>query len=128
MSEPATAMTKSPRKKATAKLKNPADHPPYFQMIKVAIETLKERNGSSRQAIEKYIKGNFKVAAVGAHLKMAFKRAVANGKLINTKGVGTCGSFKLSKEIKKRKGTEEEACCKEARYQSKEAYRQGSCR
>ena len=32
--------------------KTPADHPKYEEMIKTAIRTLKERNGSSRQVIE----------------------------------------------------------------------------
>ena len=103
MSDPAPATTKSPKKKAAAKPKKPADHPPYLEMTKAAISNLKERNGSSRQAIEKYIKANYKVDEVGGHLKMALKRAVANGKLLHTKGVGASGSFKLPKEEKKPK-------------------------
>ena len=47
---------KSPAKKKPAAPKKPADHPPYLDMIKAAILALKERSGSSRQAIEKYIK------------------------------------------------------------------------
>ena len=97
MSEPAS---KSPRKKEPRK---PADHPPYLDMIKAAIFSLKERNGSSRQAIEKYIKANYKVGEVGSRLKMALKRAVASGKVLQTKGAGASGSFKLSKEEKKPK-------------------------
>ncbi|XP_068762766.1 histone H1.0-like [Montipora capricornis] len=91
---------KSPRKKEPRK---PADHPPYLDMIKVAIFSLKERNGSSRQAIEKYIKANYKVGEVGSRLKMALKRAVASGNVLQAKGVGASGSFKLSKEEKKEK-------------------------
>ena len=95
--------TKSPAKKKLAAPKKPADHPPYFEMIKAAIVALKERNGSSRQAIEKYIKANYKVGEVGSHLKMALKRGAANGKLVHTKGVGASGSFKVPKEEKKEK-------------------------
>jgi len=38
-----------------------AEHPTYREMISAAIVNLKERNGSSRQAIKKYIHANFKV-------------------------------------------------------------------
>jgi len=53
-------------------------------MVKAAIVALKERNGSSRQAIEKYAKANYKVGEVGTHLKMALKRGVTGGKLLHT--------------------------------------------
>ena len=99
MSEAAQA--KSPAKKKSSKPKKPADHPPYSEMIKAAIVALKERGGSSRQAIEKYIKANYKVGEVGPHLKTALKRGVAGGKLVHTKGVGASGSFKVPKEEKK---------------------------
>ena len=92
---------KSPAKQKKPVAKKPADHPPYINMIQAAIKTLKERGGSSRQAIEKYIKANYKVGEVGAHLKMALKRGAANGKLVHTKGVGASGSFKLPKVEKK---------------------------
>ena len=94
---------KSPSKKKPAAPKKPAEHPPYADMIKAAILALKERNGSSRQAIEKYIKANYKVDEVGSHLKMALKRGATNGKFVHTKGVGASGSFKLAKEEKKEK-------------------------
>ena len=94
---------KSPAKKKPAAPKKPAEHPPYIDMIKAAIVALKERNGSSRQAIEKYIKANYKVGEVGSHLKMALKRGAASGKLIHTKGVGASGSFKVAKAEKKEK-------------------------
>ena len=95
------AQTKSPAKKKPSKPKKPADHPPYGDMIKAAIVALKERGGSSRQAIEKYIKANYKVGEVGPHLKMALRRGVASGKFVHTKGVGASGSFKVPKEEKK---------------------------
>ena len=93
---------KSPAKKKSTP-KKAADHPPYIEMIKAAIVALKERNGSSRQAIEKYIKANYKVGEIGSHLKLALKRGAANGKLLHTKGVGASGSFKVAKEEKKEK-------------------------
>jgi hypothetical protein len=45
----------SPKKKVAAKPKKPAAHPKYSEMVDKAISALKERGGSSRQAILKYI-------------------------------------------------------------------------
>jgi histone H1/5 len=88
--------TKSPSKKSKA----PSNHPKYVDMAISAIKALKERNGSSRQAVHKYILSNFKVGtdvkAVNSHLKQALKRGVASGKLKHVKGQGASGSFKLS--------------------------------
>ena len=88
---------------ATRKMaKTPAEHPKYEEMITTAIRTLKDRNGSSRQAIEKYIKANFKVGDTASqHIKTALKKGSSNGTFVHTKGVGASGSFKLSKEQKK---------------------------
>lgn len=94
---------KSPAKAKAKKPTKPAEHPPYIEMIKAAIVALKERNGSSRQAIEKYIKANYKIGEVGSHLKMALKKGAEKGKLVHTKGVGASGSFKVPKEEKKEK-------------------------
>ena len=47
-----------------------AEHPKYSDMIKAAILALKERTGSSRQAIVKYIKENYKVGDnAGVHVR-----------------------------------------------------------
>ena len=82
--------------------KTPAEHPKYEEMIKTAIRTLKDRNGSSRQAIEKYVKANFKVGDTATrHVKRALKKGTVNGTFLHTKGAGASGSFKLPKEQKK---------------------------
>ena len=94
-------MGDAPAPKKTAKkaaAKKPADHPKYIDMIVAAITALKERTGSSRQAIVKYIKGNFKVGeSSDTHIKMALKRGVVAGKLVQAKGAGASGSFKVKK-------------------------------
>ncbi|XP_031555771.1 histone H1-beta, late embryonic-like [Actinia tenebrosa] len=91
-------------KKAAKKPAKPAEHPIYNDMVKAAISALKERNGSSRQAIDKYIKGNYKVGdKCGHHLKLALKRMSEKGILVHTKGVGASGSFKLNKAVKDEK-------------------------
>lgn len=77
----------------------PVEHPKYIDMITAAIAALKERNGSSRQAIVKYISANYKVGDnPGPHIKQALKRGVNAGKLIQSKGTGASGSFKNAKQ------------------------------
>lgn len=84
-------------KKKAAAPKKPSEHPTYAVMIKAAIGTLKERSGSSRQAILKYIQANYKVGDHAAnHLKQALKRLVAGGELKQVKGAGASGSFKIA--------------------------------
>ena len=56
----APAVVKTPKKKASQPKKSP-DHPKYSEMVKAAIASLKEKKGSSRQAILKYIIANYKV-------------------------------------------------------------------
>merc|ERR1739847_70313 len=63
-------------KKAPAKPKAPAAHPKYSVMIAAAITALKNRTGSSRAAILKYIVANNKVDAASAavQVRLALKR------------------------------------------------------
>ena len=69
-------------------------------MIAEAIAALKERGGSSRQAVAKYIKANFQVGeSSDTHLKQALKRGVVTGLLVQVKGTGASGSFKLAKKV-----------------------------
>ena len=92
-----TQKVKTPKKK-TSKPKTPASHPKYSQMIKAAVVALKEKSGSSRQAILHYIVKNYKVAdekTVNQHLKMALRAGVKNNSLKHAKGSGASGSFKL---------------------------------
>ena len=100
----APAPVKTPKKKAAAKPKKTASHPPYLEMVQKGIAALKERGGSSRQALLKYIVANFKVGenttAVNARLKTALKNGVKNGALKQSKGTGAAGSFRLG-EVKK---------------------------
>merc|ERR1712055_433496 len=72
--------------------------PPTSEMVNTAIKTLKERGGSSLQAIKKYIAANYKVDVekLAPFIKKYLKSAVTAGTLIQTKGKGANGSFKLS--------------------------------
>ncbi|BHF80183.1 hypothetical protein SprV_0702330700 [Sparganum proliferum] len=97
------AQTTVKKAKAPKKPKVPAAHPPFSKMIVDAIKDLKEKNGSSRQAILKHIKAHNKIdeKVAEVHLRRALVSATAAGKLIRTKGAGASGSFKLSEKAKK---------------------------
>jgi hypothetical protein len=71
-------------------------------MVSNAIRSLKERGGSSVQAIKKYIAANYKVDSekLAPFIKKYLKGAVASGELVQTKGKGASGSFKLSSAAK----------------------------
>jgi histone H1/5 len=76
-------------------------------MIIAALVHLKERNGSSRQALKKYISGNYKVGDNSdQHLNAAIKRGVEAGDFIQPKGKS--GPVKLAKPKQdKKKETKE---------------------
>merc|ERR1711981_767009 len=74
-------------------------HPPYASMITAAIKGLKDKKGSSRQAILKYIVANNKVdaAKAGVRVKLALRKMVAAKKVVAAAAAGKKGggSFKL---------------------------------
>lgn len=107
----AVKSTSSPAKKKTAAKKTGGaaarkqvvvDHPKYSEMVRAALTSLKERGGSSRQAVLKYIVKNFKVgtdeSVVNTHLKMALRAGVKNASLKQSKGSGATGSFRLGQQ------------------------------
>merc|ERR1712207_66734 len=99
-------MTADAAKKAPAKPKAPAAHPKYSVTIAAAITALKDRTGSSRQAILKYVCANYKVdaAKAGQHLRMALKAGIKKGSLKMAKESGKgAGKFKLVKVEKPKK-------------------------
>ncbi|EPS67887.1 hypothetical protein M569_06889, partial [Genlisea aurea] len=88
----AAAKLSKPKKVPAPRNRGAQTHPPYFEMIKDAVEALKERTGSSHYAIAKFIGDkqkslppNFKKI-----LLLQLKKFVANGKLVKVKS-----SFKL---------------------------------
>lgn len=118
-----SAPAKSPKKKTATKAKNvaakkPSDHPKYNDMIRQALVALKERGGSSRQAILKYIMAHFKVGndehVVNQHLKVALKSGVKSDLLKQSKGSGASGSFRLGADAKKEKPAKKEKKAKSA--------------
>ena len=109
--KPSRSGPTAPKKSASKKSVTPrkpsqtADHPKYKDMIGEAIVTLKERKGSTRQGILKYIQAKFPVGSevdkVNTRLKMALKAGIKDGTLLQMKGTGASGSFKLAKAAKK---------------------------
>ncbi|PSN36766.1 hypothetical protein C0J52_26091 [Blattella germanica] len=69
------------------------------------IMTILQPGGSSLQAIKKYIAVNYKVdpEKFAPFIKKYLKSAVASGELVQTKGKGASGSFKLASAAKPEK-------------------------
>merc|ERR1711963_907462 len=98
----APAAPKAAKAKKPAKPKKPSTHGTYASMIAAAITALKDKKGSSRQAIVKYIMTNNNLSgadakAVNTRTKVALKNGLKAGVLKNAKGTGVTGSFKLVK-------------------------------
>ncbi|CAL1302178.1 unnamed protein product [Larinioides sclopetarius] len=103
---PAAATPKKKAKSGAVKSKaNPPTHPKVSEMVVKSITTLKERGGSSLQAIKKHISSQYKVDIdrLTPFIKKYLKSAVAAGTLVQTKGKGANGSFKLSASGQKTK-------------------------
>merc|ERR1712098_391356 len=99
-----TEKVAAPKAPKVAKAKKPAaksspSRPATSVMVESAIGSLKERKGSSLIAIKKYIATNYKVDPVkhSHFIKKALASGVEKKSLIQVKGVGASGSFKLAK-------------------------------
>lgn len=93
------------KKAKSAKPKKPKttpQHPKVAEMVNTAISTLKERKGSSLQAIKKYIASEYKVDVqkISPFINKYLKNSVESGILIQTKGKGASGSFKMASQTK----------------------------
>ncbi|XP_044582929.1 histone H1B-like [Cotesia glomerata] len=81
-------------------------HPSTSNMVNVAIQNLdNRRHGSSLQAIKKYVYANYQLDPVKTAplIRRYLKKAVSEGTLVQTKGQGSNGSFKMpgKKNLKK---------------------------
>lgn len=93
----------SPIKKKTAAgaakaKKTTAAHPSTSIMVTSAIKGLNEKKGSSLPAIKKYLAANYKVdpAKLAPFIRKFLKASVASGAVVQTKGTGASGHFKLA--------------------------------
>ncbi|XP_055697460.1 histone H1-II-like [Phlebotomus papatasi] len=93
---PAGKKTKAPKTAKKPRVK--PTHPKTSEMVNNAIKDLKERGGSSLQAIKKFVAANYKVDAekLAPFIRRYLKSAVTSGALVQTKGKGASGSFKLA--------------------------------
>lgn len=81
-------------------------NPPVAEMVKTALKELKDRKGSSLAAIKKHIAANYQVndiTRLAPFMKKFLRKAVEEGKIIQVKGTGASGSFKLNKEKEEKK-------------------------
>merc|ERR1711892_319132 len=94
---------KKPKKETKAKAA--ATHPKYQDMIEAAISALKDKTGSSRQAILKYIVANYTIdeEKAATQVRLSLKRALDGGKLrlAKEKGKGA-GCYKLPEKAEKK--------------------------
>merc|ERR1711956_95331 len=89
-----------------------AAHPPFAVMVAAAITALKERGGSSRKAILKYIVANYKIADAAkaqVRVKLAVRKMLVAEALVPVKG-----SFKLPKVVKVKKVVKKKVAAKKA--------------
>lgn len=101
--EAAATPAATPKKAKSAKPKKPKTaptHPKTADMVNAAISTLKERGGSSTQAIKKYIASHYKVDVekLAPFIKKYLKNSVVSGTLVQTKGKGASGSFRMQSD------------------------------
>ncbi|KAJ9484447.1 hypothetical protein VN97_g8929 [Penicillium thymicola] len=95
---PPRKVTSAPKKVAPTAA---APHTSYRDMIKDAIISLKERNGSSRQAIKKYVQSNNKINVTSQSVfDSQFNKAIKAGVEKNefTQPKGPSGPLKLAKK------------------------------
>merc|ERR1719445_289321 len=94
-------------------------------MIAAAIKALKDRTGSSRQAIMKYICANYKVdaAKAGVPLRLALKKGVAAGtlKMGGAAGKKGAGCFKIGEKAKVEKKKKPKKAVKKKKPAAKKA-------
>ena len=90
--EPKKEKETKAKKPAAPRKRNPPTHPSYFEMIKDAIVTLKDKTGSSQHAITKFIEDKQKNLPSNFRklLLVQLKKLVASGKLVKVKS-----SYKL---------------------------------
>merc|ERR1719315_374417 len=99
------ATKKKPMKvKVAASTKAKTGNPTYVKMVSTAISELKERRGSSRQAILKYMLAKYKVdvAVAQPRLNKTLKKMIEIGEVVAGAKAGTSGAgcYKLSPEAK----------------------------
>ena len=94
---------KTPVKKKAAKkpagARRKASGPPVSELITKAVAASKERSGVSLAALKKALAATgYDVEKNNSRIKLGLKSLVSKGTLVQTKGTGASGSFKLNKK------------------------------
>ncbi|XP_072801672.1 histone H1.1 [Vicugna pacos] len=90
---------KKPAKVVAATKKKPAG-PSVSELIVQAVSSSKERSGVSLAALKKALAAaGYDVEKNNSRIKLGLKSLVNKGTLVQTKGTGASGSFKLSKKV-----------------------------
>ncbi|XP_064454502.1 histone H1.4-like isoform X2 [Mirounga angustirostris] len=93
-----TQLKKKARKSAGA-AKRKASGPPVSELITKAVAASKERSGVSLAALKKALAAaGYDVEKNNSRIKLGLKSLVSKGTLVQTKGTGASGSFKLNKK------------------------------
>ncbi len=88
---------KAPKKKSAVKAKKAG--PAVGDLIVKAVSASKERSGVSLAALKKALAaGGYDVEKNNSRVKLAIKSLVTKGTLLQVKGTGASGSFKISKK------------------------------
>ena len=94
----ASAPAKAPKKKSASKPKKVG--PSVGELIVKVISASKERSGVSLAALKKaLVASGYDVEKNNSRVKVAVKSLVTKGTLLQTKGTGASGSFKLNKKL-----------------------------
>ncbi|XP_037698155.1 histone H1.3 [Choloepus didactylus] len=94
-----TPAKKKAKKTGTAAGKRKASGPPVSELITKAVAASKERSGVSLAALKKALAAaGYDVEKNNSRIKLALKSLVSKGTLVQTKGTGASGSFKLNKK------------------------------
>ena len=94
-----SGMAKIPKVADQKKKTTKPSHPPTSVMVMAAIGSLKEKKGSSLVAIKKYIASNYTLDPVkhGYYIKKSLSSGIKKNTILQVKGRGASGSFKLAK-------------------------------
>lgn len=93
---PAASTAKAPKKKSASKAKKAG--PSVSDLILKSVAASNERKGVSLAALKKALAGGgYDVEKNNSRVKLALKALVKKGSLVQTKGTGASGSFKVSK-------------------------------
>uniref|UniRef100_A0A8C0NZE8 H15 domain-containing protein n=1 Tax=Canis lupus familiaris TaxID=9615 RepID=A0A8C0NZE8_CANLF len=94
-----TPVKKKAKKAGVAAGKRKASGPPVSELITKAVAASKERSGLSLAALKKALAAaGYDVEKNNSRIKLGLKSLVSKGTLVQTKGTGASGSFKLNKK------------------------------